>query len=139
MNTNTPNQEQAPAKIHPQTGAPSDPGTAQTAAIPQAHYAALFNQLTTLEDGIALLERAGALLRILEERTDDEQKWLQDAGRNAFVQAYLARSKDTRCLMEAAQEIFADALQTIERATEHAFTTIFAGKPAEANAAATQP
>lgn len=139
MNKNTTNQKQALAKIHQQTGAPSDPGTAQAATIPQAHYHALFDELTALEDGIALMERTGALLRILEERADDEQKWLQDAGSNAFVKAYLERSKDTRCLMDAAQEIFADALQTIERATGRAFDTIFAGKPAEANAAATQP
>lgn len=139
MNTNTTNHEQTPAKIHPQTGAPSDPGTAQAVAIPQAHYTALFHELTALEDGIALMERAGALLRILEEREDYEMQWLQDAGSNAFVQAYLNRSKDTICLMDTAQEIFADALRAIERAKERAFTTIFAGKPAEANAAAMQP
>lgn len=139
MNTNTPNKEQTPAKIHPQTGAPSDPGTAQAAAIPQAQYRAFFDELTALEDGIALMERTGALLRILEEREDAEQKWLQDAGRNAFVQCYLDRSKDTSCLMDAAQEIFADALRTIEQATARAFSLLYANRPAEANAAATQP
>lgn len=128
---NTTKHEQAPAKIHPQTGAPADTGTAQAAAIPQVQYSALFDELTALGEGTALVKNASALLRILEERDCDEKECLQEAGSNPFVRIYLIRSKDTSCLLDAAQEILANALRTIEQATKRAYSVLHNGMPAD--------